>query len=597
MFRKILPFILFTLFTITAFATAQNAYFTIKVGNFKNPKIEDFQQVRTLGYVYAERLQDEIYEVYLGRFDDQAEAQTVVERIKKEGYLGAKVEAKAVEEGELVTVVQIATKSLGEAPDWEKYVQAGPLYSILATKQVKFVTGPYKTMADAKKQLAQARRIGFKDAFIKNVNTIFLHRVTPFEMSGVKQDLIPIAFDAQPTKPVVTSGKPSQTTAQPSLPPAVDLPNTNSTAPAVVTKPPVTTNTPAHSYDGVIPERLVAKAVNLANPVVPAIRTNVKRRSVLNLQTSLKTGNFYNSSLDGLYGKGTANAYVKAKESHRQLQKYSILAQYLDFSLVNENESQLQKAINNLSEDPFTAKAILAKSEVPTARAYLAYLNFVNNGPSTLVNNLMNRAIQDAFKGGKKAASQMPFDYTATYAYNDLNQLLLHLRYIQAADNVRTATPCWLFATHPAEMTVTFATATEGSYTIQNCGGFDAWQEIQTVQAIAADLNSDNQLNANLLTESSAERTRLYVAPKPYSTAEAAELERWNTSLWNNIDGWAERDPIHKQMVEALKIAYFQSQILLEDYFMDKGFNVDESKGLSLAVMQSVVDYHLERFQ
>lgn len=599
MLRNILLFFFSLLLSVTAFAAAQNAYFTIKVGNFKNPKIEDFQPVRSLGYVYAERLEDEIYEVYLGRYDDQAKAQTIAERLKRAGYLGAQVEAKKVEEGELVTVVQIATRSLGEKPNWEKYVQAGPLYSILAANQVKFVTGPYKTMTEAKKQLAEARRIGFKDAFIKNVNTIFLHRVTPFEMSGVKQDLIPINFEDTASAPVVTSGKPQQSVATPTIPPSVSLPKSSETE--VVTSPtpaPANTSNTTHAYDGVIPERLVAKAVNLANPVVPAIRTNVKRRSVLNLQTALKNDGFYNSSLDGLYGKGTANAYVTAKENHRQLQKYSILAQYLDFTVLDANESQLQKAINNLSEDPFTAKTILAKSEAPTARAYLAYLNFINNGPSTLINNLMNRAIQDAFRGGKKAAvTQSSFDYTATYAYNDLNQLLLHLRYVQAADKTRTATPCWLFATHPAEMTVTFANAPANSYTIQNCGGFDAWQEIQTVQAIAADLNSDNQLNTSLLSESTAERTRLYVTPVPYSTAEAAELEKWNAKLWTNIDGWADRDPVHDKMVEALKIAYFQSQILLEDYFMDRGFNVDESKGLALAVMQSVVDYHLERFQ
>lgn len=598
MFRKIFVALLFLLVSIAAFAT-KNAYFTIKVGNFKNPKIEDFQSVRALGYVYAERLQDEVYEVYLGRFDEQASAQDVAEQIKRQGYLGAKVEAKAVDEGELVTVVQIATKTLGEVPNWEKFIQAGPLHSILTTNQVKFVTGPYKTMDEARKQLAKAKRVGFSDAFIKNVNTVFLHRVTPFEMSGVKQELIPIAFEDNTSAPATTADKnkttinrPTATTPTP-IPPTVDLPivgnttteNTNAAA-----------NATQQSFEGVMPDRLVAKSTDIANPVVPTIRTNVKRRSVLNLQTALKGGQFYQSSLDGLYGKGTATAYVKARDQHRQLQKYSILAQYMDYSVGNENESQLQKAINNLAEDPFTAKAILAKSESPTARAYLAYLNFINQGASTLVNNLMNRAIRDAFKTGKKLP-ESTFDYTATYAYNDLNQLLLHLRYVQAADLTQTATPCWLFINHPRETAFAFANTKAGNYTIQNCGGFDSWQEIQTVQAIATDLNAATQLNTSLLSEGAAERTQLFITPKPYSAAEATELEKWNVDLWKGIDTWAKSDPVHQQMVVALKVSYFQSQVLLEDYFMDRGFNVDEAKGLALAVMQSVVDYHLERFQ
>ncbi|MFK7936855.1 MAG: SPOR domain-containing protein [Saprospiraceae bacterium] len=600
MFRKIFAFLLFLLVSVAVFA-AQNAYFTIKVGNFKNPKIEDFQSVRALGYVYAERMQDEIYEVYVGRFDDQASAQDVAEQIKKQGYLGAKVEAKAVEEGELVTVVQIATKSLGEVPNWEKFTQAGPLHSILTTNQVKYVTGPYKTMDEARQQLGKAKRTGFSDAFIKNVNTVFLHRVTPFEMSGVKQELIPIAFDNTGDTPITTADKtkvnstPVATTPTP-IPPAIDLPTAETEATTTEQTAKAAADATQQSFEGVMPDRLIAKARDLANPVVPTIRTNVKRRSVLNLQAALKGGGFYQSSVDGLYGKGTANAYVKAKEQHRQLQKYSILAQYMDYSVADENESQLQKAINNLAEDPFTAKTILAKSEAPTARTYLAYLNFINKGASALVNNLMNRAIQDAFRGGKKIPN-VAFDPSATYAYNDLDQLLLHLRYVQAMDATETATPCWLFINHPKEIANAYANPKAGNYTIQNCGGFDSWREIQTVQAIATDLNATNKLNTSLLAEGAAERTQLFIAPKAYSAAESAELEKWNVDLWKAMDTWAKSDPVPQQMVAALKVSYFHSQVLLEDYFMDRGFNVDEAKGLALAVMQSVVDYHLERFQ
>ncbi|MCP3929691.1 MAG: hypothetical protein GY705_11390, partial [Bacteroidetes bacterium] len=48
---------------------------------------------------------------------------------------------------------------------------------------------------------------------------------------------------------------------------------------------------------------------------------------------------------------------------------------------------------------------------------------------------------------------------------------------------------------------------------------------------------------------------------------------------------------------DAFKIAFFQSQVMLEDYFMNENFNPEEAKGLSLAVLRTYVDYHLERFQ
>ncbi|MEL7020705.1 MAG: hypothetical protein AAGK47_03800, partial [Bacteroidota bacterium] len=333
MLKRLSISILFLLVTVVAWA-ARNAYFTIKVGHFKAPKIEEFQAVRALGYIYAERLQEDVYGVYLGRFDDELNARDVAEQVKRQGYLGASVEARAIEEGALVTVVQIATKSIGEVPNWGQFTQAGSLHAILTDTHVKYVTGPYKTMEEARKQLATAKRVGFGDAFIKNVNTVFLHRVTSFEMSGVKQALIPIAFEEAVATPATTTHARSTATRA-----------------ADVTQ---------QSFEGVMPDRLVARSTDIANPIVPTIRTNVKRRSVLNLQMALKQSGFYQSSLDGLYGQGTASAYALARREHRQLQKYAILAQYMDHAELQENESQLQKAINHLEDDPFTAKAILA---------------------------------------------------------------------------------------------------------------------------------------------------------------------------------------------------------------------------------------------
>jgi len=46
-----------------------------------------------------------------------------------------------------------------------------------------------------------------------------------------------------------------------------------------------------------------------------------------------------------------------------------------------------------------------------------------------------------------------------------------------------------------------------------------------------------------------------------------------------------------------LRLAYCQSQVRLEDYFLDQGFKSTEARQLALAALQAIVGVPLERFQ
>ena len=78
--------------------------------------------------------------------------------------------------------------------------------------------------------------------------------------------------------------------------------------------------------------------------------------------------------------------------------------------------------------------------------------------------------------------------------------------------------------------------------------------------------------------------------------SEINAFESWNNTIWSRLNAWSLRDPLHEKLVTALKVVYFQSQVRLEDYYMDKGFSESQSTGLALATLQSLVGYHLERF-
>ena len=88
----------------------------------------------------------------------------------------------------------------------------------------------------------------------------------------------------------------------------------------------------------------------------------------------------------------------------------------------------------------------------------------------------------------------------------------------------------------------------------------------------------------------------LFLSPSKLSTSELKKLTKWNAKIWDNINSWAARDALHQRLVTAFKIAYFQSQVRLEDYYMNKGFKSKEAEGLALATLQTIAGPHLARF-
>ena len=83
-------------------------------------------------------------------------------------------------------------------------------------------------------------------------------------------------------------------------------------------------------------------------------------------------------------------------------------------------------------------------------------------------------------------------------------------------------------------------------------------------------------------------------APNP---TEYAYIDDWNSSLWKGLKEWEQADPLHKRLTTPLKITYFKSWALLEDYFMDKGFEAKEARGMSLFVLQNIVEPGLSSYK
>ncbi len=574
-------FIFLCLLLWSGIATAQQ-YYTVVVGTFLDAKSNDFTEIKPYGLVYAYQLDGNLSKIYLGGFDTKDKADKVVSALRTKGYTNAFTQERHLNEGKTVTVIQMATRYIEKNIEWEKFGQYGELFAILSENKVKVLTGIFPDVNAAKQKLAEIQKTGYEDAFIKKVNSALLVKISEFE-TGIKKPLIPITFEDNK----ITKGAP---TGNPDKPKDYDVKGqTNNNQPTF----PASYDTNPITPKGEVAGNTSAAAAGLP---LPNIRTRVKRRSALELQKVLKAENYYTQSLDGFYGDGTASAYQMALQNNAELRKYAVLAEYASSAAPVRSDNMLQNAINRMPTDP-AAINIIDASNSPVANAYSAYYLYTKLGASSDVNRLMRNALRAAFSG-KKLENKTPFDYNATYAYEDMDQLILHLFYIHAAPGNMYEVPCWIYDFHPRETSkAQAAIAGFGANDFKSaaCAQELNWPEIKLLQTIAADLNA-NETNATKLAASAAKRSQIFLAPNSLSAEEKNNAESWNQDLWTNLNAWANRDPLYGNTVKALKIAYYQSAVRLEDYFMDKGYSAKEAKAFALVTLKTLVADHLDRF-
>ncbi len=560
---------------------AQERY-TVAVGNFMEARAADFNALYSIGFVYAAPLEAGVSRIMVGGYDTKAAADRAVAAVRAKGYPSAYAMQIFLNEGMMVNVIQLGSEKANARINWERYTKAGDLYGIMGADDLRIVAGLFANTEDARKQLNVIRQAGFKDAFIRTINSQMLHRLAEFE-TGIKKPLIPLNIQSEQPVPTNT---PATASIPVIVPPAYDQPDLRAKSPQAPASP----ATP----DGSIPLVTTTRApLNPGSIQMPSIRGNIRRRSALDLQQALKAEGVYTGSLDGMYGSGTASAYNNFANTNRQMLRY----QAITSSPIKPGQSpaaaRLQNALHAMETDQ-AAVVEVTTSGGPVSKAWQAYWAFVNRGPSSEVNQLMNSAIQEAFNS-KTLRKNPPFDHRATYAYNGIEQLLLHLHYVHSAPGVVATVPCWVSRKHPREMTrvyEAYAAHADADFPYRGCDQVLTWPEVAIMEAIAQDLGVNTTANTAAL----ARRAKLFNLPSAPLKEEEVALENWQIRLWRSLDTWAQRDALNQDMVRAFRVAYYQSQVRLEDHFMDKGFNAEAARTLALSTLQTLLTHHLQRF-
>ena len=322
----------------------------------------------------------------------------------------------------------------------------------------------------------------------------------------------------------------------------------------------------------------------------PAIRGNVKRTSVMELQKLLKNEKHYTSSLDGLYGKGTTRGWETMLSENGIFQKQ---LGYQECGIVHLQpkgvSNILQNYINTLRTNTAIAVKGLETEKAPIAKAYRAYHLLAANGNPMAINQLMNQAIKETFKN-KRIQNNPAFDYTATYSYEDMDQLILHLGYLHRV-TPEVAVPMWLFTEHPRETGVAFKFGT-GNYNIAGVDHLYDWEELKLLRQIVQDLSTE-QPTAAELDRAAAQRAALLLASQPLDAQARADVLNWNKSFWYSVDAWSKKASILKKWSLPLKASYLQSQIRLEDYYMNKGLSSEQATGHAILTLKTMVAPYL----
>lgn len=564
---KRMPIILIFFLFLQVYGNGQtpSRHYAISVGTFIDVHREEFAGLDAFGFLYSFKLESNYSEVLLGGYNSLEAAQTALGRVIALGYSSARLRELPESEGAMVAVIQIAALDPRKTIDWKKYSSFTSLWGVAGENSIKLMVGPYTSPEEARKILPKIQKEGYKDAFSRNVNSIHLIKIGAFETSNIiKQPAVEFTWQNKPSAQQNPSFK---------EPVGYDYP----------------LNRP-QSYD------LQARTPNASEKnVVPDIRGNIKRRSALELQKILKATFYYTGSLDGYYGNGTAQAFQMALQNNRELNECRFIAMNRTQQTATPAGDALQNIINRLPEDT-RAMILLEGYNHPLAYAYRAYQLFTTQGPGNDVNELMNTAIRQAYVN-RSNRLVAPFDYRATYAYNNIEQLILHLHYIHIAPDGNHSVPCWLSKAYPRETgAAQAAVAGAINLKVQVCDAYFDWEEIRMLEIISAGIGG-RKAGDEALAEANAARAVLFNTTRPMSAYNQKEAETWQNTLFARLTPWASTDILHQNKFTAFSILYYQCAVLLEDFYMDKGLTPQDARFLAIATLRTVTGPNLERFQ
>ena len=167
--------------SLSAQNTATEYDYTVHIGAFFKPKINDFDRIQSLGFMYAEAAEQNLTRIYLGRYPSETIAYKTLGQVKNSGYPDAFVTRKKINPNAEIYSIYLGSENLNAPINWSEYNRAGKLFMLIDGNQIDIYAGKHSTAEKANGILAATRKIGLVNAEVKSVNPGYLRKVTEFE--------------------------------------------------------------------------------------------------------------------------------------------------------------------------------------------------------------------------------------------------------------------------------------------------------------------------------------------------------------------------------------------------------------------------------
>lgn len=318
------------------------------------------------------------------------------------------------------------------------------------------------------------------------------------------------------------------------------------------------------------------------------------RLSVKAIQELLIKEELYGVASNGILTPTTKAAIIKYKKTNERYIRHRIMAEEMEGELIEDYT--LQYYVNMIPKDPETAAAGLEQFKNPIAKIFLAYIYL--NGDLQIadktgtVNALMNSSLERVFKGYR---GETRYDFSMKYSYEEVGQLIQHLKAMYEVLKERPDIPCWMFERHPKIMKEAFQPYWQNrrdDYTVSSdCGSFMDLEELRVVALVSEEFagNKVAEVDASTINQ-------LYIVPEPIPHQEIEALEKWNGKLWKNLKSLEEGNPLERNMYSLLRFSYYDALQTLETHFMFKGLPGIEARSLGLKILKATVGENLTTY-
>lgn len=487
--------------------------------------------------------------------------------------------------------IQLAIYATPEYKKFKPLHSVGYVYSIeMDNSLYRIMMGTYSNKNIAKDKLRLVQRKGFKDAYIvkkelKETDAVYIVQLATYDQQADIywsdwQRLSPQLVAQLSDNKVRVGAGPYFTRAE-----------------AEEVQARIQTRGPKDIFIKKVSEKVLHKVEKFDLERSPSYGQNSggMRLSVKALQELLIKEKLYDVASNGALTPTTKSAMIQYKKTNKHYVLHRKMAEEMESDAAIE-EYTLQYYINMIPKDPTTAAAGLEQFKNPISKIFLAYI-YLNEDlqvvdKTAIVNKLMNTSLEKVFKGYR---GETRYDFSMKYTYEEVRQLLQHLKAMYEVLKERPDIPCWLFERHPKLMKETFQPYWQNrrdDYTVSNdCGSFMDLEELRILSLVSEEF-AENETPYKAVKGIN----QLYIFPQPIPHQEIEALEKWNGRLWKNLKSLEAGSPLQNNMYSLLRFSYYDALQVLETHFMFKGMPGIEARSLGLKIIKEVVGENLTAY-